>query len=72
MTLQQWMDERALKDEPMAKLIGGVTRSQISRIRRGVSTPQIPLANRLQELTGIPATSFFPSLRTDALRQDAA
>ena len=50
--LQKWMDDAEYKDHHIAKLTG-VSRSHISRIRRGKSGANKALALRLQQITSI-------------------
>lgn len=47
----------------------GVSRVQISRIRRGLSKPSAALAEELSRISGIPAWDF---LKPDASTHDAA
>lgn len=58
-TLQQWMTRKSLTDADLAARIEGISRSQISRIRRGVSTPSRKTAEKLSEVTKIPAARFI-------------
>lgn len=57
--LKQWMKQRDLKDADVAARLEGVSRSQISRIRRGVSTPSPKTAEKLSKLTRIPPAKFI-------------
>ena len=51
------MDDRGLNDRALSERVRAVTRSQISRIRRGGrASPKT--AEALAELTGIPAADF--------------
>lgn len=60
--LQQWMQSKELNDAKLAELTKGqVSRSQISRIRRGRSIPKVSTAKALEALTGIPWHSFVNS-----------
>lgn len=58
MTLQQWMDREGLNDRTLAERVEVLSRSQISRIRRGISIPPPEKARRLEDVTGIPASAF--------------
>lgn len=55
MTLQEWMDLKGWKDADLAARLPGLSRSQVSRIRRRKSIPPPETAKRLEEVTGIPA-----------------
>jgi transcriptional regulator with XRE-family HTH domain len=60
MTLQEWMDAKRLKDAGLAALTDGkVSRSQVSRIRRGVCLPERATAVELERVTGIPWFRFL-------------
>lgn len=52
------MAEQALDDEGAAALIG-ISRSQVSRIKRGINKPSPETAVRLEAVTGIPAWDFL-------------
>ena len=59
MTLHEWMIREGLTDAAVAEKLGGkVGRSQVNRIRRGVSRPGPELARALESLTQIPAAKF--------------
>lgn len=59
MTLHEWMQKKELKDEHVSRLLGGkLSRSQVSRIRRGKSIPTIETARLLEGVTKIPAAKF--------------
>jgi transcriptional regulator with XRE-family HTH domain len=59
MTLNHWMIEHGMTDGALSKALGGiVSRSQLSRIRRGLSRPRKPVAQALEGVTGIPAARF--------------
>jgi transcriptional regulator with XRE-family HTH domain len=58
MTLQDWMDKRGLNDRKFANKYPVVSRSQVSRIRRGESCPSPETARKLEEITKIPAAKF--------------
>lgn len=59
MTLQEWMDAKHLTDADVAAKVGGLSRSQVSRIRRRVSIPSPETALKLAKLTKIPAKEFI-------------
>jgi transcriptional regulator with XRE-family HTH domain len=59
MDLQKWMTRKGYKDADVAALVDGLSRSQISRIRRKVSTPSPTTALKLSKLTRIPAKNFI-------------
>lgn len=50
MTLADWIKERDLTDEKMAKLVG-VSRATISRLKRGINKPTIQTLVRITEVT---------------------
>jgi transcriptional regulator with XRE-family HTH domain len=50
--LQQWMDRNHKRDGDVAKAIR-VSRPQVNRIRRGITTASPPTARKLEKLTGI-------------------
>lgn len=58
--LQEWMSRAHETDASLAEKVG-VSRVQISRIRRNKCGPSLPLAAKLEVLTGIPAASFAPA-----------
>lgn len=58
MKLHDWMEEQGLNDSQFAAKFPVVSRSQISRIRRGKSTPPPETARKLAEITKIPAARF--------------
>lgn len=55
MDLAEWMKAKGLKDAQLAEQIGTLSRSQVSRLRRRRSRPQLETAKTLEEITGIPA-----------------
>lgn len=59
MTLQDWMKSQGLDDAALAERVGILSRSQISRIRRGKSKPKAEAAKLLAEITEIPVASFL-------------
>ena len=74
-TLGQWMKAKRLDDAEVASRLGGViSRSQVSRIRRGKSIPPPATAEALAKLTGIAAGRFALGLAAEpaAPRQEAA
>lgn len=58
MTLQDWMTKQKLSDADVAARIEGLSRSQVSRIRRRVSIPSPETALKLSKLTKIPPEKF--------------
>lgn len=58
LTLQEWMDARDLTDAKLAAQVEGLSRSQVSRIRRRVSIASAATALKLEKITGIPAERF--------------
>lgn len=60
-TLKDWMDAKDKKDADVAALVG-ISRSQITRIRTGVSNPGRNTARKLEEVTKIPAARFVMGL----------
>lgn len=63
MNLQEWMADRGFKDADVAERIEGLSRSQVSRIRRRWSIPPLQTARKLSVLTGIPVESFMVAER---------
>lgn len=63
MTLQEWMDRKGFKDADVAARLDGISRSQVSRIRRRVSRPSPETAEKLSKLTRIPAARFIFEMR---------
>jgi predicted DNA-binding transcriptional regulator AlpA len=59
--LQRWMSDGGLRDGDVAKLTG-LSRPQVSRIRRGVLGASVPAAKRLETLTGL---RYWKFLRQD-------
>jgi transcriptional regulator with XRE-family HTH domain len=58
--LAQWMSKRGIGDSALADKAGGeISRSQISRIRRGISGTSRETAKRLEKITGIPWHEFI-------------
>lgn len=55
--LQQWMTQRGKLDRDVARAVKR-DRSQISRIRRGISAASLSTAQRLERLTGIKWWNF--------------
>lgn len=64
MTLKEWMDLKQITDEALAAEIGAktgerISRSQINRIRNGLSNPRLKKARALEAVTKIPAAQFM-------------
>lgn len=59
MTLEQWMKDRNLDDAALAEKVGVLSRSQISRIRRGECKPRPEAAKALARVTRIPVAKFL-------------
>lgn len=58
--LQEWMEKRGKTDAALAALVDGKpSRSQISRIRRGISGTSKAAAHKLEKVTGIPWHEFI-------------
>lgn len=76
MTLDEWMTRQGLSDAELALRLGGtISRSQVSRIRAGKSAASRKSAQKLEEVTGLPAANFVfgKQFRADrAEQQDAA
>jgi antitoxin component HigA of HigAB toxin-antitoxin module len=66
MNLQEWMSEKNLNDAALAAKVDGVSRSQISRIRRRRSIPTTATAKKLEAVTGIPAEALVFAERVKA------
>ena len=59
LTLKDWMQQDdSRKDETVASAIG-ISRVQISRIRRGLNGASKATAHKLETLTGIPWHEFI-------------
>lgn len=56
--LAKWMETAPETDESLAAKVG-VSRVQISRIRRDLSAPSPKLAEKLEGVTGVPAWDFL-------------
>lgn len=56
--LATWMKANNETDQTLAPKIG-VSRVHVSRLRRGVHKPKPKLAERLEEVTHIPAAKFI-------------
>lgn len=57
--LAAWMEKEGLNDAQVSVRLGRViSRSQVSRIRRGISVSTPKVAQLLEGLTGIPAWEF--------------
>lgn len=61
MTLDQHMTAGRITDAQLAEKVG-VSRPFITKIRQGTATPSLPVAAKIQEITGVPAVSL---IRTD-------
>lgn len=63
MTLDEWMTLKSFKDADLERELRDqgiqLSRSQISRIRRGKSKPSPEAAKELERVTKIPAASFI-------------
>ena len=59
MNLEQWMEANSLRDHELAARVEGLSRSQVSRIRRRVSIPSPETAKKLSEVTGLPAEALL-------------
>jgi transcriptional regulator with XRE-family HTH domain len=58
--LAEWMKSKGLGDAELAeKAKGDISRSQISRIRRGISGASKDTAYKLEKITGIPWHEFI-------------
>jgi transcriptional regulator with XRE-family HTH domain len=66
--LQQWMDRHKKKDEDVARAIR-ISRPQVSRIRRGITTASAITAHRLEALTGIKWFHFIERERPRKTRK---
>jgi len=60
--LQEW---RKRAKRTLADLAAqcGTSEASMSRIERGAQTPSLPIAVKLEEITGIPAREFLPEAR---------
>lgn len=56
--LAQWMLANEETDHTLAPKVG-VSRVHVSRLRRGVHKPKPRLAEKLEEVTSIPAAKFI-------------
>lgn len=52
------MDAKKFRDADVAERVEGLSRSQVSRIRRRKSIPPADTARKLSVLTGIPPEAF--------------
>lgn len=55
---EAWMKAKAYRDADVADRVEGLSRSQVSRIRRRKSIPPLQTARKLAVLTGIPVEEF--------------
>jgi transcriptional regulator with XRE-family HTH domain len=58
MNLAEWMKANELRDHELAARVPGLSRSQVSRIRRRKSIPSPETAKKLAEITGLPAEAL--------------
>lgn len=56
--LQDWMARAGESDETLSRKLG-VSRVQVSRIRRGICRPSPSTAQKLEAVTDIPAADFI-------------
>lgn len=70
--LQRWMTENEKDDAAVAAAVGSISRSQVSRLRRGESRPSLKTAEALEALTGLPAWEFLKSCDGAEARDAAA
>lgn len=56
--LQQWMQDNERTDETLAQELG-VSRVQVSRLRRRICKPSPATAQKLEAITAIPAAEFI-------------
>lgn len=59
------MEAKQLKDADVAERVAGLSRSQVSRIRRRISIPPPQTARKLAVLTGIPVEAFMLAERAE-------
>jgi transcriptional regulator with XRE-family HTH domain len=64
MTLQEWKRLTKVTDEQLAAAVREetgeqISRSQINRIRKGLSNPRLKTAKALEAVTKIPAAQFM-------------
>lgn len=57
--LAEWMRQQGRSDAEVAADVGQISRSQVSRIRRGTSRPSWRVAKALEQTTGIPADALM-------------
>lgn len=64
--LEDWMKRASETDQSLAPKLG-ISRVHVSRLRRVVHNPSPELAERLEQLTGIPKASlvFEPRVRAE-------
>jgi transcriptional regulator with XRE-family HTH domain len=58
MTLDEHMTAGRITDAKLASLVG-VSRPFITKLRQGKATPSLPVAAKIQEITGVPAVSLI-------------
>lgn len=56
--LEAWMTREGETDESLSPKVG-LSRVQISRLRRRVYRPSVETARKLETITGIPAAEFI-------------
>lgn len=56
--LEAWMTEAGETDETLSVKLG-VSRVQVSRLRRRICNPSLPIAEKLETLTAIPALELL-------------
>lgn len=59
MNLEQWMKAKKINDAALASRVEGLSRSQVSRLRRRKSVPSPLTAKKLSEVTGIPLEALL-------------
>lgn len=60
--LKEWRKRAKINLADLASRCG-VSEGSMSRIERGEQTPSLPIAVKLEEITGIPAREFLPAER---------
>jgi transcriptional regulator with XRE-family HTH domain len=58
--IRTWLRGRGQSQQWLADELG-ITASYVAMILNGRRTPSLPVAKRLEDLTGIPATAFIRS-----------
>lgn len=67
--LKQWMEDAKETDQSLGAKVG-VSRVQISRIRRGINGASRATAQRLEEVTGIAWSTFIEPSREPAEKSE--